>query len=80
VKRFLIITAKNAVNAILTNSVLMALIPATFNMHTKAGWLNLGKAFAGVVLGREATVWIPVLLRWSRTNAEPLDLGSEKKP
>jgi hypothetical protein len=71
VKNILIVAAKNAVNAVLTNAALMAKFPTVFNIHSKDGWWNLAYAIGSVVLAREVMVWIPELLRWSRTNAEP---------
>lgn len=70
-KNFLIISLKNAVNAILINGGLMALFPTVFHMHSAAGWWNLGKAALDVVIVREAVVWIPILMSWSKTDADP---------
>jgi hypothetical protein len=71
IKNFLTISLKNAVNALLTSSALMALNWGAFNVTSKAGWWNLGKVCASVIGAREATVWLPILLKWSVTSANP---------
>lgn len=58
---------KNAVNAILTNAALMELMPATFHMHTREGWMNLLRVTASAVLTREVMVYVPKLLKWSQS-------------
>jgi hypothetical protein len=67
-KRVLIIAAKHAVNAILTNGALMIMLHGAFNTSTTIGWWNIGKATLSVVLAREAVVWGPVILNWTQTN------------
>jgi len=71
VKNFLTITVKNAVNALLTSSALMAMNWGAFNFTSKSGWWNLGKVCLSVVSAREVTVWLPLLLKWSVTSANP---------
>lgn len=71
IKNILLITAKNAVNAVLTSSVLMVLNNGAFNFRNPDGWWNLGKAVASVIIGREVAVWVPILLKWSSTSANP---------
>ena len=73
-KRFLIICAKNAVNAIITNSGLMAMMHGVFNLYSKDGMWNLGKSTLAVVVAREIMVWGPVVMKWSNTDANPDDL------
>lgn len=72
VKNVLIIIAKNAVNAVLTNATLMATMHQTFyltgNWH---GIDNMLKVTLGVVLAREGVVFLPVILKWSQTNSTP---------
>jgi len=70
-KRFLLIALKNAVNAVITNAGLMTMLHGAFNMYSRSGWWNLGKAGIAVVISREGMVWIPVLIKWSKTDAEP---------
>jgi hypothetical protein len=65
VKSFLIVTAKNAVNAVLTNAALMTMFSGTFHLHSWAGVLNLLKAAGIAVAVREAQIWVPKLLSWS---------------
>lgn len=69
---FLIISAKQALGAIIGNSALMAMLPATFNFHDVHGWLAIGKATLGFVMAAEAKVWGPKLLAWvnSPTNGQ----------
>jgi len=71
VKSFLTIVLKNAINAVMTNAGLMAMLHGAFNMYSRSGWWNLGKAALAVVVAREAMVWGPVLYKWSMTNADP---------
>jgi hypothetical protein len=70
-KNFLLITLKNAINAVLTSSALMALNWGAFNFTSKLGWWNLGKVCLSVIGAREATVWLPILLKWSTTSSNP---------
>jgi hypothetical protein len=67
-KNFLIICAKHAVAAILTNSALMLMFSDTFTLHTKLGVIALLKATAAIVGGAEAKVWIPKALKWATSN------------
>ena len=78
-KAFLTIFAKNAINAILVNSSLMATFHSQFYLTGNAqGIINMLKVTAGVVGAREALVWVPILLKWSSTGADPsaLDIAS----
>lgn len=63
-KAILVISAKQALGAVIGNGTLMALMPKTFNFHDPAGTLALLKATAAVVLAAEGKVWIPRLLKW----------------
>jgi hypothetical protein len=67
VKNVLIISFKNAVNAILVNSALMNLLPTVFNMHSSEGLWNILKLAVGCVVSREGLVWGAKLLEWSQT-------------
>lgn len=71
-RSFLLICAKHAVNAVLTNGGLMALFPQIFNFHNHAGQLAVLKAVGLVVGSREAMVWGPKILKWSQTGLETL--------
>ena len=73
-KKFFIICAKNAVNAVLMNSGLMAMLHSVFNFYSRNGMWNLGKSALAVVVAREVMVWGPVVLKWTMTNASPDDL------
>jgi len=70
-KNVLLIIAKNAVNALLTSSAMTVLWPTLFTIHTGAGWLNLLKVAGTTVVAREVAVWLPIVLSWSTTNADP---------
>jgi len=65
------IVLKNALNAILTNAALMALMHSTFNKYSSDGLWNIGKATLAVVLTREILVWGPIVMSWTTTNADP---------
>ena len=66
-KRFLIVSAKQAVGAVVGNSALAAMFPHTFNLHDWAGLLAFAKATLGFVLAAEAKVWLPKLLLWANS-------------
>lgn len=70
-KSFLIIAAKNAVNAVITNATLMATLPGVINLSSSAGLWNILKVTGGTIVAREVTVWGPVLIKWSTTGAVP---------
>lgn len=76
-KSFLDVVAKNAVNAVVTNAALMAMLSDVVNVTTAHGWWNIGKVTLGVIGGREFVIWLPVVLKWSSTNANPDDLQSK---
>lgn len=67
-RNFGIVVLKNAVAAILTNAALMAMLSGAFNVTTASGWWNIGKAALAVVVSREASVFVPKLLKWSQTD------------
>ena len=67
-KSILIVVAKNAVNAVLTNSGLMLGWGNIFNIDSIAGVVALLKATGIVVVSREVIVWIPKLIAWSKTD------------
>ena len=71
VKKILVIAIKHAVNAILTNAGLMAMLHNVFNTSTHNGLVNIGKLTLSVVAAREACVWVPLLLKWTTTNSDP---------
>ena len=67
IKKILVISAKHAVNAVLTNASLAAMMPRTFNFH-HAGLMAFGETALATVIAREAMVWGPVLIKWSQSN------------
>jgi hypothetical protein len=67
-QKVLVISTKNAVNAILTNVALMGMLHDFLNITTRVGWYNIGKVTLSVVVAREAMVWVPALLKWSTSN------------
>lgn len=76
-KSFFVIFLKNLVNALLTNSTLLALWHSQVNF-SHAGMVNMLRVAGSCVLAREIIVWGPIVMRWSNTNADPsaLDLAS----
>jgi hypothetical protein len=74
-KAFLVICAKNAVFAILTNSALMIQWHSIFNFNNWPGVWAVTRVTLDVVGAREAMVWLPSLLKWSQTNADANDLA-----
>ena len=67
-KAVLIVTAKNAVNALMVNITASQFWPDLFNVHTKAGLWAFAKLIGTVVGAREISVWGPVILKWSQSN------------
>lgn len=78
-KNILIISAKNAVNAVLTNSALMAMMSETFNLHSWDGVKHILMAAGSVIGSREAMIWIPKLLRWSTNDSMPNGSDNQSK-
>jgi hypothetical protein len=76
VKRVLIVFAKNGVNAILVNSALMAQWHSIFNFDNWPGVWAVTRATMSVIASREAMVWIPIIFKWSSTDADPGALGA----
>lgn len=70
-KNFWLICAKQALNAVLMNSALVAMMHSTFNTYSTSGLWNLGKATLSVIVAREIMIWGPIVLNWSSTNADP---------
>lgn len=71
VKAFLIVSLKNAVNAVLMNAALMVQWHNEFNFDNWAGVWALCKATLSVILSREALIWGPKLIKWSQSGATP---------
>jgi hypothetical protein len=66
-KNALIYSAKNAVNALLTNASMTILFPQFMQWHTADWWWNVGKVALSAIISREVLVWGPKLLKWSTT-------------
>ena len=69
-KAVLLVSAKNAVNAILTNATMTVFFPQFMQWHTSDWWWNVGKVALAAVASREALVWVPKLIKWSTTSAD----------
>lgn len=67
-KKALIISAKHAVNAVLTDTALNQFFPLIFNFHSTAGVIAFSKGAGAAILAREVAVWLPPLLKWSQEN------------
>jgi hypothetical protein len=68
IKDALVYSAKNAVNALLVNTTAWWILPANFNLHDVNAIWNIVKLAIGTVAAREALVWGPKLLAWSKTD------------
>jgi hypothetical protein len=66
-----IIIIKNGVNALIVNVGAWMILPANFNFHDKAAIWNIAKLAGVTVLSRESAVLLPLILKWSQTNADP---------
>lgn len=69
-KSILVVSAKQAVNAILTNAAVTALFPQFMQWGHTAFWYNVGKVALAAVASREAMFWAPKLLAWSQSNGK----------
>jgi hypothetical protein len=68
-KSFLLVCAKNAVNAVLTNVALIGMFKGQFaNVTSTSGWWDILKVTAAVIGSREAIVWGPIILKWTTSN------------
>jgi hypothetical protein len=72
IRKILVISAKQAVGALVGNATLAALLPSVFNFHDPAALLAFAKATLGFVIAAEAKVWLPKILQWvnSPTNGD----------
>jgi hypothetical protein len=70
-KRYLIISLKNAVNAVLIDASLTSQWHFIFNFDNWAGVWALMRATAGVIIAREGLVWGAKLLKWTQTDVDP---------
>jgi hypothetical protein len=61
------VTAKNAVNAIITNATLLTLLGNWQQIGTHDGIMMILKTTVSVVFAREAIVWFPKILAWSQS-------------
>jgi hypothetical protein len=69
-KRFLVIAAKNAVNAALLSLAVVYHNPTQYNYTSVLGLWNIGKfILLPAVAIREGMIWVPLLLKWSSTGA-----------
>ena len=67
-RKVLVYSAKNAVNAVLTNAGLTAMFPQFMHWgHPLQWWVDVGKVALSSVVARELLVWGPKLLKWSQT-------------
>jgi hypothetical protein len=76
-RNFGIVALKNAVNALIVNVGAWMILPANFNFHNSAAIWNIAKLAGVTVVSREAAVWVPVLLKWSQSDATPTQLQSK---
>jgi hypothetical protein len=74
VKQFFIISAKQAVNVLLLDTGLYVGFPDVFPLANLKGIEHIGYAALLAIGTREVAVWMPVLLKWSNTNATPDEL------
>lgn len=79
-KKFLIVAAKNAVNAALLSLAVVYHNPTEYNYTTFHGLFDIAKFIVvPAILIREGMVWVPLLLKWSSTGAN-LDNGEPPPP
>src|ERR1700677_1329197 len=76
-RNFGIIALKNAVNALIVNGGAWMILPANFNFHNSAAIWNIAKLAGVTIISRETAIWVPGLLKWPTTNAQPGDLQAK---
>jgi hypothetical protein len=64
--KFLVISAKQAVGALVGNAALGTMLPQVFNFHDPAHALAFLKATGGFILAAEAKVWLPKAARMGK--------------
>lgn len=69
-KTILIISAKHAVNAILTNAALIAMFHQFFGLYSWKVFEHMLGVAVATVASREAMVWLPKILKWSSTGLQ----------
>jgi hypothetical protein len=69
-KQALIYSLKNAVNGGLLALIQMYHDPKDYNFRTAVGLRGIAWVFGSAVLAREALIWIPKILQWSRTDGD----------
>ena len=78
-KKILIISEKQALQAILTSSLLASQWHFIFNWDNKAGLWALARCFGSVILGREIAAWLPSITKYANTDADPDKLDALDK-
>lgn len=72
------ISWKNGLNALLINSALMLKFHDRFNFDNWAGVKSVLFMAGITILAREASIWIPVLLKLSQSAPNPEDVLKDK--
>lgn len=66
-KAFLVISAKQAVNAVIVQIIPMIFDNGQFNVHSASGLEHIGMLAISAILAKESSVWLPKLLAWSQS-------------
>lgn len=66
VNNLLVISAKNAVRAVLNNVGAWGIDPDHFNVVTRAGIKHVALLAASTVVSAEAVYWAPKILKWAQ--------------
>ena len=72
-KAALEISAKQAVRAVIGNTVLSQMLPGVFHFHNAAGMWNFGKAAFAIMFAAECQAWIPKLYAWMNSPTPGMD-------
>lgn len=66
-KSITIVSLKNAINALLTNSAFLTVTGNWHTLSTRAGWLSVLYLAGSTIMAREGIVWLPKILAWSQS-------------
>lgn len=69
-KKFLIVTLKNAIRAILMNAGAWGIDPDHFNVVSLQGWKHVGLLAGTAVISAELVYWVPKVLAWVNSPTE----------
>lgn len=77
-KSILVISVKQAVNALIVNGVFNTFMGNWHQLTTRQGLINAGWLTLSTVLAREVMVWGPKVLAWSQSSSDAMAAAGGK--